>query len=43
MRYVDEEHDILARRLYHSIGEPHITLETAWIVFRMMVVALLED
>jgi len=43
MRYVDEEFDVVARRLYHRIGEPHITLETAWIVFKQMVVASLDE
>ncbi|KAJ7792503.1 hypothetical protein B0H14DRAFT_2930834 [Mycena olivaceomarginata] len=37
MRYVDDEFDVLAQEAYMTLGEPEITLQNAWTVFRAMV------
>jgi hypothetical protein len=37
MRYVDDEFDVLAQEAYMALGEPEITLQNAWTVFRAMV------
>lgn len=43
MRYVDEEFELLAQEAYETIGEPEITLSTAWIIFRQMLGQMLPD
>jgi hypothetical protein len=37
MEYADEEHTALAEVVYADIGKPTITLQTAWIVFKLMI------
>lgn len=41
LRYVDEEFEELAKEAYDVVGSPHITLQTAWLVFRRMIDELL--
>ncbi|KAK7057068.1 hypothetical protein R3P38DRAFT_2498032 [Favolaschia claudopus] len=40
MRFVDDDFDVLAQDAYKALGEPEITLQNAWVVFRDMIAQL---
>lgn len=40
MKYVDDEYEVLAEKLYKHIGRPKITLQSAWNVLSSMLAAM---
>lgn len=43
MRYVSEDFEEIANEAFTAVGSPVITLQTAWVVFRVLVNHMLPD